>query len=82
MKMSDCGHKTETETIAGHAATSLETVEAIEDGLEFAGGNAGPVVGNGNDCALGAVSHFDINLSALATMFDRVIDDIRQRVEQ
>src|SRR5262245_12393435 len=76
MKARDCGDEAEAETIARRVTALLQPVEALEDVIALAGGNARTIVGDGDHRPAIAAAASHRHLPAFAAVLDRVVDEI------
>jgi hypothetical protein len=82
MEPGDGGDQAEAQSVAWRAAAAFEPVEAFQHVLEFVRWNPRPVVGDGQDRSVIALRGLDGNRGPLAAMRDRIVDQVRQRIEQ
>ncbi len=82
METRDRGDKAEPQPIARRAAAPLEPVKATEYVLMLVERNSRTIVGDRNHRAIIAPVQPDHDLARLAAMFDRVVHQVGERVEQ
>src|SRR6516165_8895932 len=81
MKTNNGGDKTKAEAVSWSETTLFETVKALEHVLVFVKWDPRSVIGDCNDGLTIDVSIFNSDAPCWATMLDRVIHEIRNRIE-
>jgi hypothetical protein len=76
------GNDAQAEPISGIASTPLQSIEAPEDVLMLANGNSWAIVGDRDHGAGIIPSDVDGRLTGLTAMFNRIVDEIGDGIEQ
>jgi len=82
VKVGDSGNEAETEPVAGAVPAALQSIEPFEYVFALLDRNSRTTIGDGEDASIGAVRDNDFDLPSIAPVLDRVIDEIRDGVEQ
>ena len=76
MEIGNGCNEAQTETTARAVTTVLQPVETFEHVPALIGRNSGTVIGNGHERAIGATANLDHHNIIVATVLDRVVDEI------
>ncbi len=78
----DRGDQAEAEPVAGRAAAAFQPVEALEDLLTFVDRDSRPVIGNRNNGSTIVLRDLDNDLTGIAAVLDRIVDEIGHGIKQ
>ena len=82
MQTGDGGDKAQPKPVAGHAAAAFKPIKASEHMLMFGDRNSRPVIGDRKHGAVTIMRDVYDHFAAFRAVFDRIVDEIGQRVEQ
>src|SRR5262245_17037347 len=82
MQARNRGDQTQPETVSGRAAAPFKPIKALEYVWIFGRGDSWPIIGNGNNgSAIAAFCNFNCHLPGCATMFDGIVYEIGDGIE-
>ena len=76
MEIGNGCNEAQTETTARTVTTVLQPIETFQHVPALIGWNSATVIGNGHDRAAGTAAHLDHHNIIVATVLDRVVDEI------
>src|SRR5208282_4856146 len=83
VKLCDGGNEAEAQSAAGCATAALKAIESFEHALACLGRNAFAAIAHDHACAARVAANLDGHAPRRRpAIFDRVVDEVRERVEQ
>ena len=82
MQIGNCCNQAKTEPVSGPVAAALEPIKSPQDVITFFERNSGTPVADRQNRPIGAAFDDDSDLALITAMFDRVVDQIGDCVEQ